>query len=538
MKTMIRTATVLLCLTLFHLTLQAQPNGEYLVRTIPAPSLSNNLLNDPASLEIHIYLPPSYHEVGYAFPVLYFLAGWNCASILRIAEYEARLSQDNMEEMIVVLVKGCNRLQGSWYVNSVVTGNWEDVIRFDVINYIDSNFRTIRKNQCRGIAGHSMGGFGAFNMAMKFPNIFNSYYGASPTLLNNNYLEDFFGFNDDDFVKNCIDYLESLKADYREIELQNLTNTFLNQPVFLQCVLSLGAAFAPDANGHVPYLHFPYSLNENRQLIENDSMLNIWLDALGNWDKKIELSYHNLLTYDTLIFNYGDEEDVTGRGVRNVYDITKKYDIESSIIVHEGGHIDDEPLYAQMFPAMSKTLWRDSSRFRTGTEILAFELDHQVRETIIDSENATVEAFVSDTASIETIIPHMTLSDGAWEIPIANQELDFSWGPIVFRVKSGDGQNQKLWTVTVTQISTSGIDSHALGGLSLFPNPARNSLFIHLPVPCDGLEFHVYNLMGAAVMSGQRLISNQINIENLTKGVYFLRITGRDVNYLAKFIKD
>jgi len=452
--------------------------------------------------------------------------------------YENILSRDNIQEMIIVIDKGYNTLGGSFYVNSSATGNWEDFIMYDLIRYVDSHYRTIRKKQCRGIAGYSMGGFGAFNMAMKFPDVFNSFYGASPALMIDNYLDEFFGLNDDDNIKECIDYLESLKADNLENELQILINTFQSQSINLQNIISIGAAFVPDASGHVPFLHFPYSLDENQQLIKNDSIMNFWVDALGNWKKKIELYDDNLLLYDTLIFNYGDEEDVIGRGVRNVYNLTRQHNVESSIIVHEGGHGQGDRFFTQMFPAMSTTLWRDSSRFRTETEILAFELDNQVRETIIDSEKGTVEAFVSDTTDIEAIIPHMILSDGAWETPIASQELDFSWGPISFRVTSGDGHYQKLWDVTVTQISTSSFDVDELEDLSIFPNPARNTLYINYTVPLEGLDMEIYNMMGSRIEFDPKISGNKIDIGNLPKGIYVLRITGKEVNYLGRFIKE
>jgi len=542
MKTIFRITTSLLFLTVFSLTSLAQFNGELKEVTIPAPSLSNNMFNEPSSLDVKIYLPPSYNEVDYAFPVLYFLFGWGCgdgnsADVL-ISDYDARLSQENMKEMIVVFIAACNTLRGPWYVNSAATGNWEDLLRYDVINYVDSRYRTIRKNQCRGIAGHSMGGFGAFNLAIKYPDIFNSFYVGSPSLCLNSDLDEYFVFNNDAFIKNCIDYLESIKSDDPASELVNLNSTFLNQSIDLQLDLSIGAAFAPDPDGHVPFIKFPYSMDENRQLIRNDSIMNIWHSSLGQWDQKMEPYFENLSSYDTLIFNYGDEEDILGRGVRNVYNIIKQHNIESSIIMHDGGHTDSDRFYQQMFPAMSKTLWRDSSRFRSGTDILAFELDNQIQETIIDSERGTVEAFVSDTTDIEAIIPHMILSDGAWETPIASQELDFSWGPISFRVTSGDGQSQKLWDVTVTQISTSSIDVDELEDLYVFPNPASNILYINNSMPLDGLEIQIYNITGASVLPRQKLSCNKIDIGNLAKGIFFLRISGRNINYVGKFIKE
>ncbi|HEX7773821.1 MAG TPA: alpha/beta hydrolase-fold protein, partial [Pyrinomonadaceae bacterium] len=78
---------------------------------------------------------------------------------------------------------GANAYKGSFYTNSAVTGNWEDFIVRDLVNYVDSNYRTIRAPQSRGIAGHSMGGYGSVMLGMKHPEIFGAVYALSPCCL-------------------------------------------------------------------------------------------------------------------------------------------------------------------------------------------------------------------------------------------------------------------------------------------------------------------------------------------------------------------
>ena len=62
--------------------------------------------------------------------------------------------------MIIVLPNSFNKYKGSVYTNSEVTGQWEDFIVEDVIAFMDSNYRTIATAEGRGLAGHSMGGYG------------------------------------------------------------------------------------------------------------------------------------------------------------------------------------------------------------------------------------------------------------------------------------------------------------------------------------------------------------------------------------------
>ncbi len=526
----------------FSLISQAQLNGEFTEVTIPAPSLSNNLFNEPSSQDITIYLPPSYHEVDYAFPVVYFLEAWGCGHTAEahLLGYDNRLSQENMEEMIVVMIEGCNTLLGAWFVNSDATGNWEDFVCYDVINYIDSHYRTIRKNQCRAIAGHSMGGHGALNLALKHPELFKNMYGLSPSIFKDIDIKPLLGFEEDSKIKDILDFLESLKDDNFESELNNLINSIPSSTQQVLVPLGIGAAFAPDTSGHVPFIQFPFSLDEKQQIVEDDSIMGIWIAGLGQWDKKIELYPENLTSYDTLIFSSVDNETILVDGVRYFHNILNRLNIENTIFntsvqTYPNGHNDLTRLHIQMFPAFSATLWRDSSRFRSETEILAFELDNQILEAVIDPANGTIEAFISDTSSLEAISPHISLSDGAWETPMANQELDFSWGPIVFRVTSGDYQNNKLWTVTITQLSNSKIDNNELGAISIFPNPTLGVINITgLTAPA---KIKIYNLQGQLLKSFQQ-DQNTIDISDLQPGVYFLNLTTEDKTLVRKVVRE
>jgi pimeloyl-ACP methyl ester carboxylesterase len=133
--------------------------------TVPAPSLANNLLGDPAELVAQILVPSGYQTSGRSYPSVYVLAGLN-----------------DDASFIAHLVGGNNALSGSFYVNSPVTGNWEDAIATDLVAYVDGAYRTLPTAASRGMAGHSMGGFGALSIAMHHPEVFGAVYAMSPGL--------------------------------------------------------------------------------------------------------------------------------------------------------------------------------------------------------------------------------------------------------------------------------------------------------------------------------------------------------------------
>ena len=58
------------------------------------------------------------------------------------------------------------------YSNSPTTGDWERFIAEDLVAYMDSHYRTLANRMSRGLAGHSMGGYGALRIGMKRPDVF------------------------------------------------------------------------------------------------------------------------------------------------------------------------------------------------------------------------------------------------------------------------------------------------------------------------------------------------------------------------------
>jgi len=51
------------------------------------------------------------------------------------------------------------------------------------VAYVDAHYRTIADRMSRGLAGHSMGGYGTLRIGMKHPEIFSSIYALSPCCL-------------------------------------------------------------------------------------------------------------------------------------------------------------------------------------------------------------------------------------------------------------------------------------------------------------------------------------------------------------------
>src|SRR5690606_25456447 len=79
-------------------------------------------------------------------------------------------------EVIIVMPSAFTRYGGSMYSNSPTIGNWESFIARDLVTHIDDNYRTLPSRESRGLAGHSMGGYGTLRIGMKYPEVFGALY--------------------------------------------------------------------------------------------------------------------------------------------------------------------------------------------------------------------------------------------------------------------------------------------------------------------------------------------------------------------------
>ena len=160
--------------------------SEVRVVTVHSVALEKNLLGDPPDQKLAIYLPAEYSErPNQRFAVVYFLHGFDDTPVPEVGHImqeiiDPLIAAQHIRPFIVVAPNGLNRLHGSFYTNSEVTGNWEDYIARDVVQFVDSHYRTLPNAEARGISGHSMGGYGALSLAFRHPDIFGSVYAMSP----------------------------------------------------------------------------------------------------------------------------------------------------------------------------------------------------------------------------------------------------------------------------------------------------------------------------------------------------------------------
>jgi S-formylglutathione hydrolase len=162
--------------------------------TVHGKALEGNLEGDSPDRQVTVYLPPSYAaDPARRFPVVYLLHGYGgredtfTTRLASLQESGDRLApSQGFSEVIVVTPDAFTLHKGSMYSNSVTTGDWERFVAEDLVAFIDGRYRTLADRKSRGLAGHSMGGYGALRIGMKRPDVFMSLYIMSACCLTPN----------------------------------------------------------------------------------------------------------------------------------------------------------------------------------------------------------------------------------------------------------------------------------------------------------------------------------------------------------------
>ena len=145
-----------------------------------------------------VWLPPSYAaQPQRRYPVAYYLHGafgdeTNWLNQGRLGATLDSLVAAGMPEMIVVMPDGDDGFYTTWNFLGDWPGcrrnrpphaepadsycvpwpHYDEYIARDVVAFVDRGYRTMADRRHRGIAGLSMGGYGAISLALSYPDVF------------------------------------------------------------------------------------------------------------------------------------------------------------------------------------------------------------------------------------------------------------------------------------------------------------------------------------------------------------------------------
>jgi enterochelin esterase-like enzyme len=274
-------------------------------------ALEGNLEGEATDRDVVVYLPPGYAaDKARRYPVVYALHGYGLtadgfAGLLQTPRTAESAFAAGAPGMIVVLPDTQTLHNGSMYSSSVTTGDWEGFITRDLVAYVDAHYRTLPDRRSRGLAGHSMGGYGVARIGMKYPETFGALYIMSPC---------------------CLSAREAPPAETAAVVEGVTTREAAARLDFLpRATFAVAAAWSPNPKKSPFYVDLPTSNG-----VEDRSVLARW--AANAPLSMLDQYVFNLRRYQAIAIDVGDRdglrvdaaalhERMEAFGVRNTFEI-------------------------------------------------------------------------------------------------------------------------------------------------------------------------------------------------------------------------
>jgi enterochelin esterase-like enzyme len=292
---------------------------------VHSDAMEGNLEGEAVDRDVIVFLPPSYQkDKKRRYPVVYALHGFSIGAEqwsheIHVPQTIEGAFAQGSREMIVVLPDSKTVYGGSMYSSSITTGDFERFVSHDVVAYIDAHYRTIPNRMSRGLAGHSMGGYGASRIGMRHPDVFSSLYIMSPCCLSpmgarpaNPGME------------------KAMEGVEKELESVKTPADAAGLSFFAKAQLASAAAWSPDPKNPPLYLDLPRKDGEPQP------------DVIAKWAANAPLAFvdqyiGNLHQYHAIAIDVGDQDGLrfdTGK----LHDVLDKYGIANSFEIYHGTH--------------------------------------------------------------------------------------------------------------------------------------------------------------------------------------------------------
>ena len=306
--------------------------------TVPSPAIRGNLAGESADRAVVVVLPPGYAATPTRrYPVVYALHGYSIGAEQWLREIQAPQTiagafAKGAAPMIVVFPDSKTLHNGSMYSSSVTTGDFETFVARDLVAAIDARYRTIADRRSRGLAGHSMGGYGTARIGFRHPDTFGALYMMSPCCLSPR--------DPAQFDSRTMAALEAVKTPDQSAGL----------PFGVRAQLASAAAWSPNPDKAPLYLDLPVK----------DGVLQP--DVLARWTANAPLAMidqyvGNLRRYAGIAIDVGDRDGLKDDAAK-LHTALDRYRIANSFVVYAGDHVSHvaERFQDHVMPFFARTL--------------------------------------------------------------------------------------------------------------------------------------------------------------------------------------
>ncbi|UZK69647.1 alpha/beta fold hydrolase [Sphingomonas sp. S1-29] len=305
---------------------------------VRSAAIAGNLAGESVDRDVLVVLPPGYAaNPARRYRVLYALHGYSIGAEQWTKEIQVPQAIEGAfakgaGEMIVVFPDSKTVHNGSMYSSSLTTGDFEAFIARDLVAYVDANYRTIADRRSRGLAGHSMGGYGTTRIGFKHPDVFGALYMMSPCCLSPR--------NAATIDPAAMAALENVKTPADSAKL----------PFMLRAQLASAAAWSPNPTRAPLYLDLPVKDGK------------VQPDVLARWAANAPLAMldqyvGNLRRYAAIAIDVGDRDGLKDDAAK-LHAALDRYGIANSFQIYSGDHVSHvaERFQDHVMPFFSKHL--------------------------------------------------------------------------------------------------------------------------------------------------------------------------------------
>ncbi|HSY18192.1 MAG TPA: alpha/beta hydrolase-fold protein [Candidatus Acidoferrales bacterium] len=297
------------------------------VITLHSEALKNNILHDPDTRPVPIFIPAQATN-GIPLPILYYLPGYgnSAAKILSNSNIWLKFTQkvaDDGTPVILVVADGWTRWGGGQFLNSPAQGNYEDFVCDEVVHAVEARHPAPTNGVRRIIGGHSSGGFGALRLGSDRQQLYDAILALSP---------------DSDFPTSHLPLVtvpsvaKLSPADAKKFMTGELP---MSKDEDINYALGLSCAYAPSASPHLG--EFEWLYDEKGKL-----RADVWQRWLDNDPLTVVRKNPNAFSPEQKIYLEGAAQDqfAANIGARKIYEVLKLRTSRCTFYEPPGRHAD------------------------------------------------------------------------------------------------------------------------------------------------------------------------------------------------------
>ena len=154
-----------------------RPRGRVVEIEVESTALADNMLGDPSTRTVAVYLPQGYDDSDEHYPLFVDLAAFTSSGLKRMAwtafgqsvpqRVDRLVAEGRMGPVVIAFPDAFTSLGGNQYVDSIALGAWERFLVEDLVPRLERDFRVRGGPENRAVYGKSSGGYGALVQGMR-----------------------------------------------------------------------------------------------------------------------------------------------------------------------------------------------------------------------------------------------------------------------------------------------------------------------------------------------------------------------------------